>query len=172
MKKEFSTSIKNQFRSFSFGLFLISVILVMEIYMRNGSPFYKNFEFTIWPFFILIFPTLVLHIEYFFANKSSKFVIDYENESIEYLKGDTLLKYPFSEISRIVVYLAPSIKRGSSVKYLPFEKYNFAKFFFKGGDEMIITSLLIGNLDQEIDNFKGPEIIKKSRLFASIWLEK
>ena len=58
------------------------------------------------------------------------------------------------------------------MQFLPIEAYNYAVIYSKEGDKIIITSLMIPDVYEELGKMKGVSIDKKKRLFASPFLER
>ncbi len=80
-------------------------------------------------------------------------------------------KVNFEDIIRIVMYMAPSWIRKSSLQFFQFEPYHYARIYTITGEIIIITSLLSLDVEKLLKNITGVKIEKKNGKFASISFE-
>ena len=122
-------------------------------------------------FLIQFIPVIYLLIEYSVFNRGLNFEIDYKSQKLVFFSRKGSRELSFNNIAKIEMFMAPSYFRESKIQFLPFEPFHFAKIISKNGDKIILTSLVIENLFEELRKINGVEIIRKKRLIASILLE-
>lgn len=110
-------------------------------------------------------PTLYLHFEYLMISWKNRFVIS--KDSILHDKNGSVSEYRFSEITKIELFLSPSLRRGSNFHLASFDGYHFAIIYFNN-KKIILTSLLNPRIDLELRRFVGIKVEKKVRLICNI----
>lgn len=117
-------------------------------------------------YLILSIPTLFLHLEYYFINKKDRVTINYNLSQI--IINNNL--YLFEEIDSIILVMPPVWHRKESIRFLPFEEYNFAKIIFKNKDEFIFTNLLEYKIENIFSKIPDINIERKSMLISTtLW---
>ncbi|QNF33383.1 hypothetical protein HUW51_11865 [Adhaeribacter swui] len=113
-----------------------------------------------------VLPALYLHIEYYIRNLGEEYRVS-ENELVHY-KDSTAKRCKNSDIERIIVYMSPSIYKGSNLHFLAIESYYYARILTKAGEELIITCLLTPNLELALKRLQGVQFERRKGLFNSI----
>jgi hypothetical protein len=111
-------------------------------------------------FFIDILPTIILHLQYLIKNWRATFFIFSEAKRLEYRKGSTVLSYSFEDIYSLQYFY--NLGKGSG--WNSFGEYRFYKIIFKDKTEMVITCLMINDIDHTLEMLLG----MKSEKHASI----
>lgn len=108
-------------------------------------------------------PSLYLHIEYYLKNRGEEYEIKH-SEIIRYKHGEKQIFHK-SELEKITVYMAPSVYQRSSLHFLAIESYHYARIITKGGEELIITCLLVPKVEEAVKQITGVVYERKKRLF-------
>lgn len=173
--RHFEVTFRNQFKALEFAFFLLLFTIGCMFYFHYSDPFFNN-QIFIWLFLIQLTPVLYLHFEYLLYNGRSSLLINSDLATVSYNKnGRDLTDLTFNQIAQVVLYLPPSAYRGAierKIQFLPIEPYGYAIIYSKEGDKVLITSLMIPDILNELGKMKGVMIDKKKRLFASPSFEK
>jgi hypothetical protein len=120
------------FRDISLNIFII--VLFLFIFLLN------------------VLPVLLLHLQYLIKNWNVTFKIDREKKLITCQNGKKSLKYSFDDIETLKYYATHGhiSRRGSSLWYT-FDPYRFYKITFKDQKKVIITCLMINNIENTLE---------------------
>ncbi len=171
---QFKITLKNQLKALEFSIFLMLFTIACMLYFYYSDPFFR-LQIFVWLFLIQLIPVLYLHFEYLLINGGSSLVINNDMLVLKYTENTNVVDLNFNLIARIIFYIPPSFYRNSierRMQFLPIEAYNYAVIYSKEGDKIIITSLMIPDVYEELGKMKGVSIDKKKRLFASPFLER
>lgn len=146
-------------------LFLLIVVILMMAYFNFDS--YFVFVFGI-GYLINVIPGLYLHLEYLHANRNIEYNIDYNNIRVKNRDGDT--NYSKDEISKIIIYMCPSVFKNSGYRVWAIEDYYYARIMIKNGDELIISCLLTSKIEETLKVLEGVEIIRRKEIFCTLSL--
>jgi len=159
----FKITNKNQFAQLNW---LITVNLAI------GIIFYYFFGFSLWGplpyiygwFVILdILPTLLVHIQYYQANKGAVLDIDSTLHRIRYVIAKQTLTYNFEDIESFV----RMDSWGTGIWY-SFAEYRYYKLTFTDKNEIIVTSLMIKNIEYVLEPLLNRSAYKRRRPIAFI----
>lgn len=151
----------NQLKAISFS--------VMGTLMMIGALFYFGFNagfvkvFTIFWLFYTV-PAVAVHLIYYLSNKNQQVEIS-NNEVIFQDQNGKEKKYRTEDLEKIVVYKSASIEKGS-IQFTPIESYHYARVIPKTGNEIIITSLMIPDVEEALKKLQNITMEKKRRLFC------
>jgi hypothetical protein len=113
--------------------------------------------------FILLFliPTLILHIQYWLQNRGM--VINISSTEIVVETDKSRKEYKFDEVKEIIF-----CKQGNLdppvMYFTPMDLYYYAKFIFKNGESLIISSLIAPNIENELKKITNVRISREKRL--------
>jgi hypothetical protein len=164
---------KNHFKALEFILFLATFYIACVLYIGNKNGF-EDHLLGFFSIFMLIslLPVLHLHLEYYYYNRGVIFEINSYQKEINYTsKSGETETYNFDDLSKIVVYMAPSWHRKSSFQLLPFEQYHYARIFRKSGKVIIITCLMTQRVEDAMRSIKGVPLELKTRVYTCILFE-
>lgn len=112
----------------------------------------KPVWFTLLFFYLIdVIPGLYLHIKYFAQNKGE----EYEISACTLLrrKNGQVFSYRSDEISKIEIFMTPSVYKGSDFHLLTIESYYYAQISLKDStDRLVITCLIAPNLEEFLKN--------------------
>jgi hypothetical protein len=148
---------------------IILVFLLLALLYKYGK--YSNGDLEFYSIFFLIFliPVLYLHIEYYYFNKGTTLDVDLlQNKLVYYSKSGEIKTIRFDELKEIVYYMAPSWHRTIKMKMAPWEHYHYAIILTKDGEKIIITSLMVPNVEKALSEIKGVPTEIKNRIMPII----
>jgi hypothetical protein len=120
---------------------------IAYIYFFGFSLPYAIFILPLSLLFILtVLPVIILHTQYFLLNRNSELLINREDKTITYISGNTELKAEFNDIESLQFYGSFA---GDSGIYT-FSAYRFYKIILKDKREIIVTSLMMKNIKNEL----------------------
>lgn len=119
-------------------------------------------------FFHLLFtiPAIYLHIEYTIRNAGDEIEVT-PNEVIVRKNGHER-RYNSSDLSKIIVYKSASLDR-AGIPFSAMEYYRYARIVTKTGDEIIISCLMILDVEGAVRQLKGVPYERKKRLALLSW---
>lgn len=160
--KYYKITLNNHFRLALFHVFGTGLML-LAIYIFNSNRDIIFIFFCYWLLYTI--PALYLHMEYYFTNKGYEIGIN----SIELiLKKEGLVKtYNINDLSKIIVYKSASLDKGG-IQFTAIESYHYARIITKSGEEIVITCLLIPNLDEFLSQLNAIIYQRKKRFFCTL----
>ena len=148
--RKLSISIKNTL-ILHLSTFIVIAIGLLVLYYIQFDKYIVQVFIIIW---ILNFlPAIYLHFKSYAINKGE----EYELYKFKLIKRKNNIKKTYSnkEIKKIIFYVYPNRYQNSNIQYLTIEKYYYAIIQLKGGEELILTSLLDPRLDRSLRKLKG-----------------
>jgi hypothetical protein len=144
-------SLENHFKALKFGIVGTLFMLATLYFLRFNPDATMIFGF----FWVaLTAPALYLHIEYLLKNSGQSIKI--ENRKLVKTKRNKSIEYKFEDIEKVVLYKSASLDKGG-IPLSPMEPYHYARIFMKSNEEVVITCLLVPDVDKFIDLLKGVE---------------
>jgi hypothetical protein len=117
-------------------------------------------------FFIIFFvPVVVLHLNYYLKNKGDLFIYDGLNQRINFNHKGMTFEFIFEDIKYVKQFRSYPLAE-NRFQWTPWDNYNYSVIYLKNGESMIITSLLVPNLDLPIPQNKK-QLIKSFYCYAS-----
>jgi hypothetical protein len=162
---EYKITFKNQIkalRRFIFGSLLYYGIFYF---------FYQNGIYEIYPlivlivfFLVLVFPALLLNIEYYLINKNSVVDINTITKTVSFNNHQSII---FSKIEKVTLVMSPVLYRNGSNLVTAFDNYHYALLKMKDGEEFFFTSLMTPKVEDAFKEISGVPIEKKRCFIAS-----
>jgi hypothetical protein len=110
-------------------------------------------------------PALILHIQYFLANKSSLFVIDKVKRTILYKSS----RMNTGEVSfNAIKSLEYHVSYGRSTGVYSFARYRYYKINLNNSDKFIITCLMINDIENTLPMLLEIKAEKELSFFPAI----
>jgi hypothetical protein len=121
-------------------------------------------------FIVNVLPVLILHLQYLNKNWNVTVKIDTEKKVIVYQKSKSTFEYSFCDIETLKYYATHGhiSKRGSSLWYT-FDPYRFYKITFKNHEQLVITSLLINNIENKLEQMLEKTSERQFRVLPLIY---
>lgn len=137
-------------------LIYLSIFSILPIYMINrfGTNDALIFiQLSILGFLLFFLPQLILHINYYMRNKRDIFFYDPVGQRITINHKGESASFSFSDIELIKQFKSYPLAE-DRMQWFPWDNYNYSIVRLKNGQEFIITSLLVPNMDLPIDSDK------------------
>lgn len=133
-------------------------------YSRYGFIDYAKILVIATVAFLLFFiPLLILHINYYMRNKGDIFFYDPTGQKITINHKGESVSFSFRDIELIKRFKSYPLSE-NRMQWFPWDSYNYSVIRLKGGQEFIVTSLLVPNMDLPIESEK----IKLKKTFYPI----
>lgn len=97
-------------------------------------------------FLINLLPAFYLHTQYYFCNRNEKYQLT--DGLITQLKNGKKHFYKRDEIQNIIIYMPPSVYKGSNLHFLAIEGYSYARIMIKNNESLVLTCLLAPQLER------------------------
>jgi hypothetical protein len=159
----FKVTVKNQIAQLSW---LITVYLAVGAIFFHffGSSLKGPIPYIYLSLFLLdILPTLLVHIQYYQANKGAVLDIDRALHRISYVTAKEVIAYNFDDIESFV-----RMDSWGAGAWYSFAEYRYYKIVFKDKKEIIVTSLMIKNIKYVLEPLLNISADKKRRPIAFI----
>lgn len=147
-------------------LIYLSIFSVLPIYMVNRFG-YKDVlvfvQLSALAFSLFFIPQLILHVNYYRRNKGYVFFYDPVGQRITISRKGESVNFLFSDIKLIKRVKSYPLAE-NRMQWFPWDSYNYSVIQLKGGQEFIVTSLLVPNMDLPIESEK----IKLKKTFYPI----
>lgn len=156
----------------TFGNHLALLSWLLIVYSVIGIIFYYFFRLSlkfpiayVYLWFILadILPTILVHIQYYKANRGVTFEIYREIRELRYTTENENLTYKFDDIVSFVQVI--SYGAGG---WFSFRDYRYFEIVFKDEKRIFVTSLLIKDIKYVLEGYLLRAANKKYRLVAFI----
>ena len=97
--------------------------------------------------FILIplFPQLIIHIQYYSADRNKTIVVNHSKRILIIDQKDTKRTIPFDEIEKIVLHQGQRDRENYTLA-LPFFFYNYSEIKLNNGDSLVFTDFITPNI--------------------------
>ena len=114
-------------------------------------------------------PAVYLHIEYTIVNWGEE--IEINNNGIIIRKEGQEYKYGVGKISEIVIYKSANLDKWG-IPFFAIEYYYYARIVIKNDEQIIISCLMVRDLEKVMSIMSEVAIEKKRRLIASPWMDR
>ena len=151
------------YKSLSSLLLLLVVFIIIIAWEEFSIVAFACFSVM---FLIDAFPSFYLHIEYWLENKDEEYEI-LSNEIVQRKKG-LENRYSSDEIEKIIFFLSPTFYKNSNVTLLTMDRYFYAEIVLKSGEQIIMTRLLSGKLQEDLKQIKGVLFERRKTQFCNI----
>ena len=167
MKNKYYIKERQQFLVACSGLIKYIGLGVICCYFLN-LKYHPIYIFIALFFFIFdILPALILHLQYLKVNWGADLIIDTINEDILYRKGGIAAEHKFHEITSFKII--SSFGGGQyNAGWYAFGEYRYCEFVFKDDTQMIITCLMINDIQNTLENLLRIKPEKRRKVFAFI----
>jgi hypothetical protein len=116
--------------------------------------------------FLFTIPAIYLHISYTIRNAGEE--IEITSNEIIVRKNGKEKKYSSSDLSKIIVYKSASLDR-AGIPFTAMEYYRYARIVAKTGEEIIITCLMVLDVEGAVKQLTGVSYERKKRLALLSW---
>ncbi len=145
----FEISFKNHFNH-AFGfLIYASIFLLCVIYFEyKFGPESVGFaiKFNVSAFMLFFIPHACIHIKYMSLNYGETLEFNEKENEFIYFSKEEITRFKLSDIISLDNYYSVAYKDGRS-QSMPWHSYSYSLIRLQGGRKIIITSLLLPNLN-------------------------
>lgn len=147
-----------------FHLVLVYTVLFSVYYYFFNTIIPYGFYIYVFLFLFLcdILSTLTLHLQYYIRNKGAVLTINSEQQIISYGKNNYSESFSFSDIE--------SIERVSSYAFgsywYSFDEYRYYQVYLKNKIRLIITCMMINNIEENFERRLQIRPQKRLRIYA------
>lgn len=135
-------------------LILLTPLVIFNCLLFFGCQYILKIELTSSAFLITISvfflidaaPTLIVHLQYWLKNKGCQLIIDTQSRIIHFERANNKNIYTFDQIKSLHYYHSYA----SGTGWHSFGQYRFYKLVFSDETEMIVTSLMMNNIEKII----------------------
>jgi len=132
----------------SFGISILGcAVLPIYCFYNNYSEAQSILNFSFIFLLIIITPTLILHLNYYFASRKLSVFIDYISEKISVNESGIESTYHFNDIKMILI-----VRAEARARKLPWSDYGYIKIGIPGRTPILITSLMANIQDVQFKN--------------------
>ncbi len=150
-------SINHQFKHLWVIFYYAVVIVGGAIYFSHSRygfmDYAKIISISFVTILIFLIPQIILHINYYIKNKGDIFFYDPVGQRITINHNGESASFSFSDIELIKRFKSYPLAE-DRMQWFPWDNYNYSMVRLKNGQEFIITSLLVPNMDLPIDSDK------------------
>jgi len=137
-----------------------------------GAVYYRYRTISLTPLLITLggvflldtLPALFLHIQYLSRNYKAEFSINTMDRTFSYLSKQKEKKYSFSEIKLLEYYVSYARKTG----VYSFSRYRYYKIILTNGDVIVVTCLMINNIENTLESLLRIKAEKELRVLCFI----
>lgn len=156
----------NHFKVLSFYLAGTLLMVVVLFFLRFEKSFLISFG-GFWTLLTIL--VSYLHIEYYLENRGQCIVILDNRIEIE-SRNEKKRSYRFEDLKKIVLYKSASLDKGG-MPILPMEFYHYARIVPKEGADIIITCLMISDVEEAVKKIRFVSYDRRKQLFATLDLK-
>jgi hypothetical protein len=152
----YKISLDHHFKNAWTILIYLLIFSALPIYMINRFGYDDMMVFvqlSVLVFLLFFIPQLILHINYYMRNKGDVFFYDPLGQKITIYHRELFVSFSFSDIEKINRFKSYPFAE-NRMQWFPWDSYNYSVIRLKGGQEFVITSLLVPNMDLPIDSKK------------------
>ena len=106
-----------------------------------------------------------MHIKYLIKNYNVQ--IEITDTKIIEIKNNKKFFYLKSDINKVILCKSASLDKGG-IPFSAMEFYYYIRIVLKSNEEIIITCLLIDDLDKLLSEFQGIKLERKKRFYCPI----
>ncbi|MFT3747574.1 MAG: hypothetical protein QM768_04630 [Agriterribacter sp.] len=167
MINKYHITLKQQFFVASAGLIKYSGLAIIYFYFY-GLQLQHLYIYIFLFFFIFdILPAIILHLQYLYANSDAILTIDKLTQTIVYRKKGFVIEKQFSDI--ISSELISSFGGGKyNAGWYAFGEYRYCKLVFKDNTIVIITCLMVNDIQNTLESLLRLNFQKSLKVLAFI----
>jgi len=145
---KFTVTTKQQLLLLTHVFFTNACLILGSLYILKISLLSLGFMIVFALFFFIdTLPTIILHIQYWIKNGDAILVVDTESKQLTYEQFNKRLSYCFGDIDHLEYYR--SYGKGSG--WNSFGQYRFYKVIFRDNAQIIVTCLMINNIENTFE---------------------
>lgn len=159
---EFKITFKQQLLMLG-NAFIVPFLLMIFVLYFNLTGFFLIIPFGVL-FTVDMLPTILLHVNYFNENKTSTLIVDKEKGVLSFNKNGKNIESKFCNISCLCTITSTVYNTGRH----SFGQYRFCKIVFVDNSEIIITCLMVNDIENTLKYLLDVQPINRSKLFCFV----
>jgi hypothetical protein len=142
------------------------IFILTGLYLYSHELSFRTSEIAI----IFIFlsdtlPALILHVQYLLKNSGTLLFIDEVNRTVTYENSNNKVEHiTFNDIDSLEYYVSSVRNTG----IYSFARYRFFKMILKNGNELIITCLMVNDIQNTLELLLHSKAEKKLKIICFI----
>lgn len=146
---KYQITLKQQFIILTPVIFIITFFIGYGFYLFSINNLDNKAYIFVFIFYFLIdmLPTIIVHIQYWIKNHGVIFIINTETKELHYKTSQKQLKYSFNDIASLQYYRS----LGKNSGWHSFGQYRYYKIIFTDKTEIVITCLMINNIENTLE---------------------
>ncbi len=161
---QFKITLEQQLNLFARALLIWTGIICTCIFLHINLTNIGFIAGGLFLFTIDTLPTIVIHAQYWKINHNALLIVDTETEYVSYKSSIQNVKYSFQNIA--VLHYYHSYERNSV--HFSFGSYRYCKIIFRDGVELIITCLMITDIENTLEQLFGIKAGRHSQLLCLV----
>jgi len=163
---KFKITIKQQLLMLNSLMIIVGIPLICYLYMFGFTKLHGlAIVAVVIVFSLMVLPVLILHSQYYKQNRKSEFIVDKRNREIFYHSPKINIESSFDNIRSLESYCSFAEKQA----IYTFSDYRYFKIILLDGQEIIITSLMMYDIKNKMEELLS---IKAERHFGFLALIK
>lgn len=154
----------------SWTVLIYLVLSIAYVFYMISSYGFEDFSFFLISgvtFFCVFFiPVVVIHFNYYFTNKHDLFIYDELNQRISFTHRGETYDFFFKDIEHVKRFKSYPLAE-NRLQWTPWDNYNYSIIYLKNKKRLLVTSLLVPNLDLPISKARK-SLVKSFYCYASI----
>lgn len=161
--KTFRITLNQQLILLTHMLITMIVPWLAALFFKKINPTHLAFQL-VYGFLLVIdiIPTMIVHIQYWLKNRKAVLVINTAAKELIYQTPSEQLKYSFSDITLLQYYW--NFGKGSG--WNSFGMYRYYKIFLKDGTTIVITCLMINDIENTLETLLRMESEKHGNILC------
>jgi len=151
---------------------IINTILVIAYILILGSYEIRWLEIFVISLllFIFVLPVIILHIQYLLYNKKAKLSLNSSSGLITFGNGNVSYQFKKEDISVFDYYATIGYYTSKDYSsWYTFGPYRYYRIILKNGSKIILTSLMINDIENKLEPIIGLEAERKFRAVPFIY---
>ncbi|MCF8463819.1 MAG: hypothetical protein K9G41_03200 [Flavobacteriales bacterium] len=134
-------------------VFYLGGAALVPFYMisKYGMTNFDSYLFVSLVLFLIFFiPVCIIHLSYYLTNRGDTLVYSPNDQYLEFNRKGQIHRFFIHEIERVNRFMSwPLAERRSH--WLPWDNNNYSEIILKDGRQFIVTSLLVPNLNLQLN---------------------
>mgnify|MGYP000269958365 CR=1 FL=1 len=144
---KYKITLWNQIRVLDSFLIVTCFILLLSFLLKLNL---MGIAYAFGVYSVFALPAFYIHVLYYFENRNQEIEIN-SQEVILRLNGQQTLRYSLGQLSKIILYKPATLdKKGFGFQVTPIESYNYARIVPVTGKEIVITCLMLTDVEEAI----------------------
>ncbi|WP_456462586.1 hypothetical protein [Reichenbachiella sp.] len=128
---------------------LLYLAYMVHRFGNSDIEFFLNTSLVL--FLVFFIPHLAIHLNYYYSNKNDSFGYDDLKREVSFERDGLVVTYELDKVESLTQFRSGPFAE-KRARMFPWDKYNYSIVRFNSGEEILITSLLVPQLELDIDD--------------------